>query len=205
MMKRQSWLLILCAIFLCLMCIPLSSVAENLVNPPGPTGSEQLSGDYRIGPEDILEISVWKNQDLSAMAMVRPDGMISMPLLGDIQASGKTPIELRDAIMERLKEFKEEPTVSIIVKEVNSHAFFIMGEIARPGKYPLKSETTILQAITIAGGFTQWADKDKVLVLRKSPSQPEGQRIIVRYKYIVSGKDPKANIGLKPGDTIIVP
>lgn len=161
--------------------------------------------DYVIGPEDILEISVWKSPDLSSTIMVRPDGMISLPLIGDIQANNRYAKDLKEEIEKKLLEYKQDPIVSVIVKEVNSQAVFVTGEVVRPGKYPLRSETSIVQAITLAGGFSQWADKDKIVVIRKSPLKPEGNRIVVRYSEIVSGKNMKANILLKAGDTIIVP
>lgn len=164
-----------------------------------------IKNDYTIGAEDVLEVSVWKSPDLSTTIMVRPDGMISLPLIGDIMASSRTAKELKEEIEQKLSEYKQNPIVSIIVKEANSQAIFVTGEVARPGKYPLRSDTTIIQAITLAGGFTQWADKDKILVIRKSPMNPEGNRFTVRYSDILSGKNMKANILLKPGDTVIVP
>ncbi len=164
-----------------------------------------IKNDYIIGAEDVIEVSVWKSPDLSTSIMVRPDGMISLPLIGDVQANNRTAKELKDEIERRLTEYKQDPIVSIIVKEANSQAIFVTGEVARPGKYPLRSETTIVQAITLAGGFTQWADKDKVVIIRKSPMNPEGNRFIVKYSDIVSGKNMKANILLKAGDTVIVP
>lgn len=164
-----------------------------------------ITNDYVIGPEDVIEISVWKAQDLSTTTIVRPDGIISLPLIGEIMANGLTAKELEELIEQRLEEFKQSPIVSVIVKEINSKAVFITGEIARPGKYPLKSETNIVQAITLSGGFTQWAKKDKIIIIRKSTLNPEGTRISVRYSDIVSGKDMKANIVLKSGDTVIVP
>jgi polysaccharide export outer membrane protein len=196
----------------CLIAFGVTDCTVRVAAPPKPPVKAPAIkpdvgiGYYLIGPEDVLEISVWKNQDLSISMAVRPDGMISMPLLGDILASGKTPSELQNVIKERLKEFKQEPQVAVIVKETNSYSFFILGEITRPGKYPLNGEITVLQAIALAGGFTQWAEKDKVLILRKFlTSSSEPLRITVRYKDIVSGKDDKANVDLKPGDTVVVP
>ncbi len=166
---------------------------------------KNISGDYIIGNEDVLDISVWKSPELSLPIIVRPDGMISLPLIGEVRADGRTPNELKEDIQERLKEYKQEPIVSIIVKESNSKAIYITGEITRPGKYPLRSETTITQAIALAGGFTQWANKDKIIVIRKSPMNPEGNRVMIKYSDIVSGTNMKANILLRAGDTVIVP
>ena len=164
-----------------------------------------IKNDYIIGPEDVIEVSVWKSPDLSTTIMVRPDGMISLPLIGDIRANSRTAKELKEEIERKLTEYKQDPVVSIIVKETNSQAIYVTGEVARPGKYPLRSETTIVQAITLAGGFTQWADKDQIVIIRKSPMNPEGNRFTLKYSDIVSGKNMKANILLKAGDTVIIP
>ncbi|HJU05043.1 MAG TPA: polysaccharide biosynthesis/export family protein, partial [Nitrospiraceae bacterium] len=125
-----------------------------------------VTPEYYIGPEDVLEISVWRNADLSKLVAVRPDGRISLPLLGDIEANGLTPAELTNVIATRLKQFKETPAVSIIVQQVNSYGFYVLGEVGAPGRYPLKSKTTLLQAITMAGGFTQTAARNRVVVFR---------------------------------------
>jgi len=164
-----------------------------------------IKNDYIIGPEDVIEVSVWKSPDLSTTIMVRPDGMISLPLIGDIRASSRTAKELKEETEQKLTEYKQDPVVSIIVKETNSQAIYVTSEVAHPGKYPLRSETTIVQAITLAGGFTQWADKDQIVIIRKSPMNPEGNRFTLKYSDIVSGKNMKANILLKAGDTVIVP
>jgi len=164
-----------------------------------------IKNDYIIGPEDVIEVSVWKSPDLSMTIMVRPDGMISLPLIGDIRASSRTAKELKEEIEQKLTEYKQDPVVSIIVKETNSQAIYVTGEVARPGKFPLRSEITIVQAITLAGGFTQWADKDQIVIIRKSPMNPEGNRFTLKYSDIVSGKNMKANTLLKAGDTVIVP
>jgi polysaccharide export outer membrane protein len=193
-------------------CVDKTYLAENAVNAstrgveaPSPVQEIQpVDGNYLIGPEDVLDISVWKNQDLSITVVVRPDGMISMPLLGDIPASGNTPAILQNHITERLKQFVQDPKVAVIVREANSQVYFVMGETIRPGKYPLKSDTTVLQALAISGGFTQWADGNSLVILRKTPGK-EAHRIVIRYKDIVSGKSPKTNIMLNPGDTVIVP
>lgn len=166
---------------------------------------KHIKNDYIIGPEDVLEVSVWKSPDLSTIIMVRPDGMISLPLIGDIRASDRTAKELKEEIEEKLAEYKQDPIASIIVKEANSQAIYVTGEVTRPGKYPLRNDTTIIQAITLAGGFTQWANKDSIVIIRKSPMNPEGNRFTVRYSDIVTGKNMKANILLKAGDTVIVP
>lgn len=164
-----------------------------------------IKNDYVIGAEDVIEVSVWKSPELSTTIIVRPDGMISLPLIGDIMANNRTAEELKEEIEQRLAEYKQDPIVSIIVRDVNSQSIYVTGEVVRPGKYPMKSEMTLIQAISLAGGFTQWADKDRIILIRKSPMNPEGNRFTIKYSDIVSGKNMKANILLKTGDTIVVP
>jgi len=164
--------------------------------------------DFLLGPEDVLEVVVWRNQELSRQVIVRPDGMISMPLIGDVPASGLTANELAYEISQRLKTFKEHPTVSVSVKEVNSYIVYLLGEVSKPGKYQLKSYTTVLQAIAMAGGFTPFASKNRIHVLRNSPNGGgtiHEMRIPVRYDELVSGTGTVGNFYLRSGDTIVVP
>ena len=128
--------------------------------------SNIVTDAYTIGAEDILEITVWRNQDLSKTVQVRPDGRFSLPVIRDIVAVGKTPSQLADEITRRLKEYVQNPVVAISVKEVNSYSLFVLGEVVRPGKYPLKSRTTLLQGITMAGGFTPVAARNQVVIFR---------------------------------------
>jgi len=171
----------------------------------GDKSSLIVTPDYLIGPEDLLEITIWRNADLSKLVSVRPDGRISLPLIGDVTAVGKTAVQLADDIAARLKEYKENPQVSIVVKEVNSYAIYVLGEVAKPGKYPLKSKTTLLQAITIASGFTPVAARNKIVVFRFG-KDGEGQiKIKASYDDIVLRDGSNQNIELKPGDQIVVP
>jgi polysaccharide export outer membrane protein len=164
-----------------------------------------VTQDYLIGPEDVLEITVWRNADLSKLVSVRPDGRISLPLIGDVTAVGKTASQLAEDIANKLKEYKENPQVSIVVKEVNSYAIYVLGEVAKPGKYPLKSKTTLLQAITLASGFTPTAARNKIVVFRFG-KDGEGQiKIKASYDDIVLRDGSNQNIELKPGDQIVVP
>ena len=164
-----------------------------------------VTKDYIIGPEDVLEITVWRNQDLSKVVAVRPDGRISMPLIGDVTAVGRTPSQLTEEIASRLKEFKENPSIAIVVKEVNSYAVFILGEVQRPGKYPLKSKTTLLQGITIAGGFTPTAARNKMVLFRFLDNGTGDERMKASYDDIVLRDGSRQNVELKPGDTVVVP
>jgi polysaccharide export outer membrane protein len=191
------------------------------VKPPAPTVgkrpivdqvSEKLEKDslivtseYYIGPEDVLEIIVWRNTDLSKVVTVRPDGRISLPLLGDIEATGLTPGELTANIVSRLKQFKETPTVSVILQQVNSYGIYVLGEVAKPGRYYLKSKTTLLQAITIAGGFTPIAARNKIVIFRWGEGKNNEVKLKASYDDIVLKDHSNQNVVLKPGDTIVVP
>ena len=164
-----------------------------------------VTQEYFLGPEDVLDITVWKNADLSKLVTVRPDGKISLPLIGDITAVGKTAAQLSGDISTKLKEYKENPSVSIVVKEVNSYVIYVLGEVLKPGKYPLKSKTTLLQAITIASGLTPNAARNKIVVFRFA--KDGGGRIKMKASYddIVLRDGTNQDIELKPGDQIVVP
>jgi polysaccharide export outer membrane protein len=161
------------------------------------------SSSYVIGPEDVLYIHVWKEGDFSRTVPVRMDGKISIPLVDEIQAAGLTPLQLKELLMQRLKEFVDIPNVSVMVMEAKSFKVYVSGQVKSPGVYTLKSETNLLQMIITAGGFTDWANQKKILIIRKENGKEK--RITVNYKKIVKGDDPGANIVLKSGDTIIVP
>jgi len=164
---------------------------------------------FLLGPEDELEITVWKNQELSRSTIVRPDGLISMPLIGDVPAAGFTAEVLAQQISERLKQyFATTPTVSVSVKAINSYAVFVLGEVAKPGKYQLKSYVTVLQAISVAGGFTIYASKNNLQVLRvitNGDHKRQEVHIPLRYSDLVSGSGEPGNIVLHSGDTVVVP
>ncbi len=164
-----------------------------------------VTPEYIIGPEDILEITVWKNADLSKQVQVRPDGRISLPLLGDISAVAKTPTQLTEEIAAGLKAYMENPTISIMVKEVQSYQIYVLGEVNKPGKYPLKSKTTLLQGITVAGGFTPMAARNKIVVFRFTKDGEGQTKLKASYDDIVVRDGSSQNIELKPGDQIVVP
>lgn len=164
-----------------------------------------VTENYIIGPEDVLEITVWRNVDLSKVVTVRPDGKVSLPLIGDVEAVGRSAGQLAELIAARLKEYKENPQVSIVVQQVNSYAIYVMGEITRPGKFPLKSKTTLLQAITLAGGFTPNAARNKLVVFRFGDKGQKDIKIKASYDDIILRDSSLQNIELKPGDTIVVP
>src|SRR5688500_4328737 len=187
---------------------PVAVAAIHADTLPGLKGAEKesliVTSKYYIGPEDVLDINVWRNKDLSKVVMVRPDGRISLPLLGDVQASGLSPAELTADINRRLKEFVESPAVSVMVKEVNSYSIFVLGQVANPSRYLLKSKTTLLQAITLAGGFTSEADRTRIAILRWKGPRTE-VKLTANYLNIVLKDGESNNVILRPGDTIVVP
>ncbi len=159
--------------------------------------------NYMIGAQDVLDISVWKEPEVSRTVPVRPDGKISLPLLNDVQAAGLTPSQLAAQLTESLKKFVANPQVTVIVTTINSQRVYIMGEVIRAGAYPLLPGMTVLQGLSSAGGFTQFANLKKIYVLR----QEHGKQVKLpfNYKEVVGGKNPDQNITLKAGDTIVVP
>lgn len=167
------------------------------VSPAKPEG-------YVIGAEDVITINVWKEAELSRQVPVRPDGMISLPLLGDVKASGLTPLQLEEQLTTDLKKFVSDPQVTVIVNEVHSLTFDIVGQVQRPGYYPLTRRMTILDAIALSGGFRDFAKVNKIYVLR---TQANGQQAKLRFNYknVIKGKDSRENIELQPRDTIVVP
>ena len=204
---------LLTAIFIAASQIPVQADSSRTgQGSPQAQASEKLekallivTPEYFIGPEDVLTITVWRNADLSREVTVRPDGRISLPLIGDITAVGKTPAQLSEDISAKLKEYKENPQVSIVIKEVNSYAIYVLGEVAKPGKYPLRSKTTLLQGITIASGFTQTAARNKMVVFRFAKDGQGQVKIKASYDDIVLRDGSNQNIELKPGDQIVVP
>jgi polysaccharide export outer membrane protein len=159
---------------------------------------------YIIGAEDQLSISVWKEPDMSRNVPVRPDGMISLPLLGDIKAIGYTPLQLQDQIATALKKYISDPQVTIIVAEVHSLTFNVVGEVQKPGYYPLTRRMTVLDAIALAGGFKDFAKTKKIYVLRTNASGQQ-ERLPFNYKQVIKGENPQQNVELQPRDTIVVP
>ena len=159
--------------------------------------------NYIIGPQDVIDISVWKEPDLSRLVPVRPDGKISLPLLNDVQAAGLTPTQLGAQITANLTTYVTNPQVTVIVSQINSQRIYILGEVARPGAYTLIPDMNILQALSNAGGLTAFANSKKVYILRQGNAK--GQKIPFNYKNVISGKDTGENIALKAGDTIVVP
>jgi polysaccharide biosynthesis/export protein len=159
--------------------------------------------DYKIGPQDMLRVDVWKEPDISRIVPVRPDGKITLPLVNDVQAAGLTTTELAGKIAEGLKKFITSPQVTVGVTEINSRKIFVSGEVAHPGAFPLLPNMTVLQALSSAGGFTQFAREKKIYILRME----DGKQVkhAFNYKEAVSGKNVEQNIILQGGDIIVVP
>jgi polysaccharide export outer membrane protein len=159
--------------------------------------------NYIIGPQDMLDISVWKEPEVSRQVPVRPDGKISLPLLNDVQAAGLTPTQLAGQITSGLTKFINSPQVTVIVVEINSQRIYLLGEVARAGAYGLLPGMTVLQALSNAGGFTAFSNVKNIYVLRQENGKQ--QKLFFNYKEVISGKRIEQNIELKPGDTIVVP
>src|SRR5262245_47834731 len=170
---------------------------------PAPAKSEPNAVkeyEYRIGPADVLTISVWKNDVISKSLPVRPDGMISLPLINDVQAAGLTPMELREILIKKLTEFMPAPEVSVIVTDVRSYKVSVIGEVGKPGQFELKSRTTVLDILAQVGGFTQFASRRSIVILR-----PEGKkfnRIPFNYNKAIAGE--QENFYLQPDDLVLV-
>jgi polysaccharide export outer membrane protein len=159
--------------------------------------------EYKIGPQDVLRIDVWKEDQLTRIVPVRPDGKVTLPLLNDVQAAGLTPMELAGVIGEELKKYLTAPQVSVSISEINSRRVYVTGEVARSGAYPLLPKMTVLQALSSSGGFTQFARSKNIYVLRVT----DGQQVKLPFNYsdVVNGKKPEQNFLLAPGDVIVVP
>jgi polysaccharide export outer membrane protein len=158
---------------------------------------------YVIGPEDMLDISVWKEPDVSRVVPVRPDGRISLPLINDVQAAGFSPQQLAGSVTEKLRKYLNEPQVTVIVTAINSQRIFVVGEVLRAGAFPMLPGMTVLQALSSAGGFTTYADVKKIHVMRRR----NGKQVELPFNYreVLKGDNPDQNIKLEVGDTIVVP
>jgi polysaccharide export outer membrane protein len=170
-------------------------------NPVAPAGVSLPAG-YVIGPEDVLRVVFWRDNELSAELVVRPDGKISVPLLNDVQAAGYTPEQLADVLVKAATKYIADPTATVIVKEIHSRKVFVLGEVTRPGSVALIGEMNVLQLIATVGGLLEYADKEDITIVRQENGKE--QRFKFNYKDVVRGKKLEQNIQLKPGDTVIV-
>jgi polysaccharide export outer membrane protein len=159
---------------------------------------------YVIGAEDTISVYVWKEPDMSKSVPVRPDGMISLPLVGEVKAAGYTPVQLQDVLADAMKKYVSDPQVTVVVEKIASLSFNIVGEVNHPGYFPLTRRMTVLDAIAMAGGFRDFAKTKKVYVLRTAANGSE-ERLPFNYKQVIKGQNPQQNIELQPRDTIVVP
>lgn len=186
------------ALFAVLACVGMAGdVSKSVPTPVPPVGG----ADYRMGPEDVIDVFVWKEPDLSTSVVIRPDGKISLPLASELEASGKTANELQVEITERLRRYIKEPIVNVMVKQINSLKISVLGEVRKPDVYRIKNRVTVLDAIAMAGGFTDLARPNRVVVLRNTPSGQ--QRIKINVKQTVADES-GALFYLLPQDTVYV-
>jgi polysaccharide export outer membrane protein len=159
--------------------------------------------DYIIGADDVLGIVYWKDKDMTTEAHVRPDGRIALPLLNDVLAAGLTPEQLREKLTEESKKYMEDPSITVVVRVINSRKAFITGEVNKPGPYPLISPTSVMQLIALAGGLKEYANSKAIVIMRTE----NGRQVSLKFNYkdVVAGKNLEQNIELKPGDTVVVP
>ena len=182
---------------------PTSVATKDLprVHDPRPGTDDQ---DYVIGPQDVLAINVWHEPEISQSVPVRPDGKISLPLVGDLKVSGLTPRSLQNVLAKELETYVRKPQVTVIVREVNSHKYYVIGEVGRPAEYPLANSMTVLDALATAGGFRDFAKVQKIYLLRPMPDGSR-KRLSFDYKAAVNGKTSYHDIELQSGDTVVVP
>jgi len=169
------------------------------------TASKPHDSSFVIGNDDVLTINVWKEPDVSQRSIpVRSDGKISLPLAGEIQAAGRTPLNLEQDIAARLKSYIADAEVTVLVQQINSQKYNILGMVAKPGSYPLTNSQTVLDAIAIAGGFRDFAKQKSIYILRQNPDGTQS-RLPFNYKNVVKGQDSAQNVKLQPRDSIVVP
>ena len=205
-MTPLKWLVVIVALLTAagLMMAPAADAQQASAKSTAPTAKSAAGSEYVIGPEDVLQISVWKNETLSRVVPVRPDGKISLPLLHDVQAAGLTSMQLRDKLSRALGEFMPNPEVSVIITDVRSFRVSVMGEVQRPGVLLLKSSTTVMEALAMAGGFRDFASPSKIVVVRKD-SAGNTTKIPFNYNRAIKNGEVEDNIYLKTGDVIVVP
>ncbi|MPY87924.1 MAG: sugar transporter [Luteitalea sp.] len=179
---------------------PATDGAGSATAPSDTETSVKPPPDYVIGSEDVLGVVFWRDQEMSGDVTVRPDGMITLPLIQDIKAAGLPPDALRAQIQKAASKYIQDPTVTVVVRQINSRKVFISGEVLRPGAYPLTGSMTVLQLLAVAGGLSEFADAKEIKVMR-----PGGQILEFNYKDVSQGKELEQNVQLKPGDTVIVP
>lgn len=185
---------------------PVASAGSNAISADNskPTETPATTDPaYVIGPEDVLNINVWKETDMTRVVPVRPDGKISLPLINDVQAAGLTPLQLASSLTDKLRKFLTDPQVTVIVTAINSQRVFVVGEVLKAGAFPLLPGMTVLQALANAGGFTTFANVKKIHVMRVVNGKHTD--LAFNYREVIKGDKPDQNIKLEPGDTVVVP
>jgi polysaccharide export outer membrane protein len=171
--------------------------------PPNLPASAALPDGYVIGPDDVLTVVFWRDKEMSAEVVVRPDGRISLPLINDVEAAGLSPDQLRVQLEQAASKYIAEPNAAVVVKMINSRKVYITGNVLKPGTYPLNGDMTVLQLIAVAGGLQEYADSKKIVVMRKE--EGKDRHFPFNYKDVIKQKNLQQNISLKPGDTVVVP
>jgi polysaccharide export outer membrane protein len=182
----------------------VSTDISSTAKPASATTPAPHDKDFVIGNGDVLNINVWKQPDLSRAVPVRSDGKVSLPLIGEVMAAGQTPAKLEEQLTSMFKPYLAEPEVTVIVEQINSQKFNILGRVAKPGSYPLVNPTTVLDAIALAGGCRDFAKQKSIYILRRHPDGTE-TRVPFNYQEVIKGKNTAQNIELQPRDTIVVP
>ena len=211
---HKSWHAVLLLLVLCLIASPVcgqsgsTAGAKQSAPPTQPetnaTASSPHDNNFVIGNDDVLAINVWKEPEISRSIPVRSDGKISLPLVGEVQAAGLTPLKLEQAIAGRLTNYISEPEVTVIVQQINSQKFNILGQVNKPGSYVITNSATVLEGIAMAGGFRDFAKQKSIYILRQNPDGTQ-TRLPFNYKDVVKGVKPEQNVKLQPRDTIVVP
>lgn len=210
--EKQMWNKLSSGLAIAILMAALPALGQEKSEPPPSSSADSVPAahkaatsdpNYTIGAEDMIDVAVWKEPELTRVVPVRPDGKISLPLLNDVQAAGLTPTQLAAQLTESLKKFITNPQVTVIVSQINSQRFYVTGEVNRAGAYPLLPNMTLLQGLTSAGGFTQFANQKKIFMLRTENGKQV--KYPFNYKDVISGKSPDQNVVLKSGDTIVVP
>lgn len=192
------------SVIACLLIATVCGCQTRAISPPPPDPDPMDRSGYVVGVEDVLQISVWKNEELSVVVPVRPDGKISVPLVDDVQAEGLTAMEIKEVLTRELSEFITAPDVTVVVVEMKSRYVNVIGAVPRSGQIPLVKDLRVLEAIAMMGGFALFADSGNVRIVRR---QPDGGEVEYRFDYdaYIKGRAPGTNIVLRSGDTIIVP
>jgi polysaccharide export outer membrane protein len=201
-MRLDGLRFLVCVAVIFCTCLTLTHAQARQPAGSGNGAPPVLPKGYVIGSEDILSIVVWREKDMSADVVVRPDGKISLPLFADVQAAGYTPEQLAEVIEKAAVKYVMDPDVTVIVKEIHSRKVFVLGDVAKPGAFPLTSEMNVLQLIASVGGLLEFADKRNILILRIENGRE--RRLRFNYNDVIDGKNLQQNIMLQPGDTVLV-